>query len=123
MRPSTKRPNHSLRLGPHEWPGWITMKCVSRRHTLLALGAACVAPASISPRARAQTSLPDKPLRLLVGFAAGGGSELMARAIAPTLDRRTGRHVTVENKRSGPGTDAGEFFKKDLEQGLAVAFM
>jgi tripartite-type tricarboxylate transporter receptor subunit TctC len=99
------------------------MKYLTRRRSLLALGTACAAPMVATSAGQAQTSLPDRQLRILVGFAAGGGSELMARAIAPTLERRIGRRVTVENKRSGPGTDAGEIFKKDLEQGLVVAFM
>ena len=99
------------------------MKYLTRRRSLVALGTACAAPMIVTSAGQAQTSLPDRQLRILVGFAAGGGSELMARAIAPALERRTGRRVTVENKRSGPGTDAGEFFKKDLEQGLVVAFM
>src|SRR5471032_1569725 len=101
----------------------VVMIPLSRRRSLVALGSACAAPMILVSLGQAQTILPDRPLRLLVGFAAGGGSELMARAIAPTLERRLGRRVTVENKRTGPGNDAGEFFKKDLEQGLAVAFM
>src|SRR5471030_3418461 len=101
----------------------VVMKPLSRRRSLVALGSACAVPMILVSLGQAQTILPYRPLRLLVGFAAGGGSELMARAIAPALERRLGRRVTVENKRSGPRIDAGEFFKKDLEQGLVVAFM
>jgi tripartite-type tricarboxylate transporter receptor subunit TctC len=101
----------------------VVMKPLCRRRSLVALGSACAVPMILASLGQAQTILPDKSLRLLVGFAAGGGSELMARAMAPKLERRLGRRVTVENKRSGPGMDAGEFFKKDLEQGLVMAFM
>jgi tripartite-type tricarboxylate transporter receptor subunit TctC len=101
----------------------VVMKPLSRRRSLVALGSACAVPMVLASLGQGQTILPDRPLRLLVGFAAGGGSELMARAIVPTLERRIGRRVTVENKRTGPGNNAGEFFRKDLEQGLAVAFM
>ena len=99
------------------------MKPLTRRRSIVALGSACAVPMILVSAGQAQTILPDRPLRILVGFAAGGGSELMARAIAPTLERRLGRRVTVENKRTGPGNDAGAFFKKDLDLGLVVAFM
>lgn len=98
-------------------------KGLSRRRSLRVLGTACAAPLIIPSRGRAQTTLPDRPLRILVGYAAGGGSELMARAVAPQLERRIGRHVSVQNKQSGAETIAGEYFKEDLERGLAVAFM
>ncbi len=99
------------------------MKRLSRRRSLTVLGSLCAATASLPFHARAQTTLPDKPLRILVGFAAGGGSELMARAIAPSLERRIGRRVAVQNKPSGTDVAAGRVFKQDLEQGLVVAFM
>jgi tripartite-type tricarboxylate transporter receptor subunit TctC len=99
------------------------MKYRLRRRSLVALGALCAAPAFIPARARAQTDLPDKALRILVGFAAGGSAELMARAIAPELERRLGRRVTIENKHTNTGAAAGVSLKKDLTDGSVVAFM
>ncbi len=96
---------------------------LSRRRSLLALGALCGAPALLSPPARAQATLPDRALRILVGFSAGGGAELMARIIAPRLELRTGRHTTIENKPNDRAEPAGEFLRKGLVGGSVVAFL
>lgn len=92
------------------------------RRSLLLLGTAA-APALIGSRAHANTSLPDKALRILVGSTAGGGSELMARAIVVRLEARTGRHIAIENKANGTGLAAGEYLKKGLADGTVVAFL
>jgi tripartite-type tricarboxylate transporter receptor subunit TctC len=47
----------------------------------------------------------------------------MARAIATRLERRIGRRVTVQNKRTHPDAVAGKLFREDVERGLVVAFM
>lgn len=73
--------------------------------------------------ARAQTELPDRALRIVVGFSAGGGSDGMARLIATALERRTGRRVTVENRPGGTGAAAGEALKIGAPDGTMVAFM
>lgn len=73
--------------------------------------------------ARAQTELPDRALRIVVGFSAGGGSDGMARLIATALERRTGRRVTVENRPGGTGAAAGEALKIGAPDGTVVAFM
>lgn len=73
--------------------------------------------------ARAQNSLPDRSLRIVVGFAAGGGSDTMARAIAATLEQRVGRRVVVENRPGGTGAAAGEAIKHAAPDGTMVAFM
>lgn len=73
--------------------------------------------------AHAQTGLPDRTLRIVVGFAAGGGSDVMARLIAAALERRVGRRVTVENRPGGTGAAAGEALKISGTDGSMVAFM
>ncbi len=98
-------------------------KSLSRRRSLLGVGAVCAAPAIVPSYGLAQSGLPDMALRILVGFAAGGGAELMARIIAPQLERRLGRRVSVENKPNDSGAAAGEFLKKSLSDGSVVAFL
>ena len=98
-------------------------KLLSRRRSLPVLGALCGAPFLLLSRARAQVALPDRALRILVGFSAGGGAELMARIIAPRLELRTSHRVTIENKPNDKREPAGEFLRKGLVEGSVVAFL
>ena len=72
---------------------------MNRRHTLMALLAGLGAAAG----ARAQ-SWPTKPIRLIVGYSAGGAVDIIARAIAQRLQASLGQPVVVENK-PGAGTN------------------
>ncbi|MBS0539653.1 MAG: hypothetical protein JSR47_12895 [Proteobacteria bacterium] len=97
------------------------MKTLSRRHALLALPLL----SALGARASAQTrsSLPDRALRILVGFSAGGGAELLARVVAPRLELRTSRRVTIDNKPNDRAEPAGEFLRKGLTEGSVIAFL
>ncbi len=89
------------------------------RRTVLA-GGACWALASALP---ARAALPDKPMRLIVGSSAAGGTDKMARSIAARLETRIGRHVTVQNKPSFNGAAGGEALLKGTNDGTALSFM
>jgi tripartite-type tricarboxylate transporter receptor subunit TctC len=77
------------------------MKLPRRQFLHLALGA--VALPMVSRIARAQT-YPSRPVRIIVGFAPGGGADLVARLIGPWLSERFGQQFVVEN-RIGAGTN------------------
>lgn len=90
------------------------------RRSLLALGAgAALAPAA----GRAQSAIPDKAVRLLLGAGTGGGLDQMARLIAPQLERRTGRHVTIEYRSGGTGPTVAEAIKSGPGDGSHLALM
>ena len=96
---------------------------MSRRRSIQALAGLCGTLWMIPAQGRSQTRLPERALRILVGFSAGGAAELLARAIAPRLELRTGRRVTIENKPNDRNVPAGEFLSKALAQGSVVAFL
>ena len=52
---------------------------------------------------------PNQPVRLIVGFAAGGGNDVLARVLADKLGQRLGQPVIVENKPGGGGITAAAF--------------
>jgi tripartite-type tricarboxylate transporter receptor subunit TctC len=55
--------------------------------------------------ARAQ-DYPDKPVRFIVGFSPGGGSDILARLVSEKLTERWGRPVVVDNRSGAGGTTA-----------------
>jgi tripartite-type tricarboxylate transporter receptor subunit TctC len=75
------------------------MKLPRRAFLHLAAGAAWAA-----PRIAQAQAYPTRSVRLIVGFAAGGGADIMARLIGQWLSERLGRSFIVEN-RSGAGTN------------------
>jgi tripartite-type tricarboxylate transporter receptor subunit TctC len=80
------------------------MKLPHRRQFLrLAVGAAALP--TVSRTARAQ-AYPAQPVRLIVGYAAGGGADITARLMGQWLSERLGQPFVVEN-RPGAATNIG----------------
>jgi tripartite-type tricarboxylate transporter receptor subunit TctC len=77
---------------------------LERRH-FLQLTAAAVALPAVSRTAFAQ-AYPTQPIRIIVGFAAGSGSDIFARLMAQWLSERLGQTILVEN-RAGAGGNVG----------------
>ncbi|TSD59278.1 tripartite tricarboxylate transporter substrate binding protein [Variovorax sp. KBS0712] len=66
-----------------------------------ARGLAVLSLAALATAASAQTTFPAKPIRWLVPYAAGGGSDFLARTVAQTLSTQVGQPVLVDNKPGG----------------------
>ncbi|MCC6533473.1 MAG: tripartite tricarboxylate transporter substrate binding protein [Burkholderiales bacterium] len=60
---------------------------------------------------------PSKPIRMLVGFAPGGATDIVARAIAPGLSELTAQSVVVENRPGASSQIAGELVAKSPPDG------
>jgi tripartite-type tricarboxylate transporter receptor subunit TctC len=75
-----------------------------RRRFLQLTGAAMAAPA-LSRVAWSQ-AYPTRPMHMVVGFAAGGGADIIARLIGQSLGERLGQQIIVDN-RPGAGTNIG----------------
>jgi len=72
-------------------------RTVPRRSLLAGLGVLA------APAARAQARFPDRPLRLIVPWAAGGTTDIQMRVLADQAARRLGQPVIVENKAGAGG--------------------
>src|SRR5712672_1743541 len=69
--------------------------------------------------AHAQT-YPSKPLRLIVPYAAGGTSDILARQIGPKLTDAWGQPVVIENKTGANGNVGADFVAKSAPDGYTL---
>jgi tripartite-type tricarboxylate transporter receptor subunit TctC len=67
-------------------------------------------------------SYPDKPLRLVVPYAAGGGADLIARTIAQGLTKNLGQQVIVDNKPGGAATIGADAVAKSAPDGYTILY-
>ena len=65
-------------------------------------------------------SYPSRPVRLIVGFAAGGPSDIVARIVAQQLTERMGRPFVVENRAGATGMIGAEVVAKSPPDGHAL---
>jgi tripartite-type tricarboxylate transporter receptor subunit TctC len=93
------------------------MKLPRRKFLLLAAGAAALPAAARSASAQAY---PTRPVRIVVGFAAGGSTDIGARVIGQWLHERLGQPFVIEN-RPGAGTNiATESVVRALPDGYTL---
>ena len=81
------------------------MKLPRRNFLHLVAGAAALP--AMSRLARAET-YPTRPVRIIVGFAAGGGNDIAARLIGQWLSERLGQQFVIENRAGAGGNIATE---------------
>ncbi|MDO9437063.1 tripartite tricarboxylate transporter substrate binding protein [Hydrogenophaga sp.] len=89
------------------------------RRSALALALALAAAAVTSNTAWAQ-AFPNKPIRLLVGYSAGGGVDAMARLIAPRMSTLLGEQVVVDNRTGAAGLIAGDATARAAPDGYTL---
>ena len=92
-----------------------------RRRQIAVVLAAAALSAAIPAAAWAQ-SFPDKPLRLIVPFPAGGAADMMARGMAQRLGTELGQQVVIENRGGAGGTTAAELAARAPADGYTLFF-
>jgi tripartite-type tricarboxylate transporter receptor subunit TctC len=70
--------------------------------------------------AQAQSDYPNRPIRMIVGFAAGGGNDIFARLVGARLSEILGQAVVVENKPAAGGRLAGELAAQQPPDGYTL---
>ena len=93
------------------------MKLIRRKFLQLAAGA--VALPAVSRIAFAQ-AYPSQPVRIIVGFAAGSGTDIFARLMAQWLSERIGQTVLIENRPGGGGNIGTEAVVKAPPDGYTL---
>jgi len=64
-----------------------------------------------------QANYPSRPVRVIVPFSPGGGSDILARLLAPHLSARLGQPVVVDNRPAGSGIVGGDIVAKSAPDG------
>jgi tripartite-type tricarboxylate transporter receptor subunit TctC len=94
---------------------------ISRRLSLrLAAGAAAL---SASSRITQAQAYPSRPVRLVVGLAAGGGQDIVARLMGQWLSERLGRQFIIENRPGASGNLALEAVANAAPDGYILALL
>jgi tripartite-type tricarboxylate transporter receptor subunit TctC len=93
------------------------VKLPRRQFLHLAAGAASLA--AVSPIARAQ-SYPSRPVRLIVGFPAGGAQDIVARLRGHWLSERLGQPIVIENRPGAGGNIGAEAAVRAVPDGYTL---
>lgn len=92
------------------------------RALALSLVTAAVLSTSVSAQEDPAKSYPDKMIRLIVGYAAGGANDLVARVFGPKLAEGLGQPVIVENRVGAAGMISVDHVAKSRPDGYTLLF-
>src|SRR5688572_33333559 len=81
---------------------------------------AALALSLLAAAASAQDAYPSKPIRILVGYAAGGGNDIIVRVMQPEMQKGLGQAVIVENRPGAQGIIAADLAAKAAPDGYTL---
>lgn len=84
----------------------------------VALGAATLSPAAVAQGAK----FPDRVIKIIVPFAAGGGVDVYARLLADKITQQTGAAFVIDNRAGGNGTIGGNAVRTATPDGYTLLF-
>jgi tripartite-type tricarboxylate transporter receptor subunit TctC len=87
------------------------------------VASAAIALAGASVDSASAQDWPTRPIRLMVGFGAGGGTDIAARLVAQPLSEILGQPVVVENRPGAGGTTAADAVAKSPKDGYTALLM
>src|SRR5262249_30170508 len=67
-----------------------------------------------------QETFPAKPIRVVIGYAAGGGNDIIVRVMTPELSKSLGQPVVVENKPGAQSIIAAETVARAAPDGYTI---
>ena len=93
---------------------------LNRASLCVALGFALGVGLAPAPSQAQATKYPDRPVKVVVGFTAGGGTDVAARVIAQKLSEAMGQSFVVENRPGASGLSASEQVAKAPADGYTI---
>ena len=87
-----------------------------------ALALACVLSFAAPLAAQAQAAYPDKPIRFVVPYPPGGGTDVVARIVQPRLQALLGQNIVIDNRGGAGGSLGTENVAKAQPDGYTVLF-
>ena len=91
-----------------------------KRRVYLLNTAAALAAAVMPLSVLAQAAYPNKPIRLIVPFPAGGATDILARALSQKLGEKIGQTMVVENRPGAGGTIGADAASKSVADGYTL---
>ena len=97
--------------------------CVPRRRALAVMGGAFATPYLAPGIARAADDWPNKPVKYINLFPAGGATDVLSRVVCQQLSELTGEQFVVENKGGSGGNVGADAIAKSMPDGYTLGLM